>query len=224
MIGLVAYVMLTAAFSKQRLKILAVSLAIAPVLWVSMDERMQNRYLTIIDPSKGPANAQASAEGRWEGLKTGLMLFQKSPIYGVGPGQSQYYTLTQLQTHNFLGQVAGELGGAGLLAFAFLSTCIFINYLVSRFLLRIYQRIDANGEDYLHLVSLSVFIALILLLLLGFGSHNAFRYTWIWFAAFQGFAIESLYKKTSDAAVAYAAQEHTIDMAKAETRLRKINA
>ena len=207
MIGMLAFVMMTVVFSKHRVKIMLVFVFFAPIMWLNMDARMQNRYLTIIDPSKGPANAQESAEGRVEGLKTGLMLFQKSPIYGVGPGQSQNYTMTKLQTHNFLGQVLGELGAVGLAAFIFLCITISLNYLTSRFLFKIHSRLDANADDYLLSVSHATFVAMILLLLLGLGSHNGYRYTWIWFAAFQGFAVEALRKRASDAVIASAEKE-----------------
>jgi hypothetical protein len=39
---------------------------------------------------------------------------------------------------------------------------------------------------------------MILLLLLGLGSHNAFRYTWVWYAMFQGMAVMGLKKQTDD--------------------------
>jgi len=197
-VGFLAYVGLAIAFSKNRWKILAVAIVILPILWVSMEERMQNRYLTLIDPSKGPKNAQQSAEGRMRGLQDGLMLFRKSPLYGFGPGNAQYFSGTQHQTHNFIGQVAGELGSIGLLAYSFLSCCITINYLYSRFYWKILVTRCPTADPYLFLVSQAVFITLILLHLMGMGGHNAFRYTWVWYASFQGMAVVALKKKVDD--------------------------
>ena len=198
-IGLLAYVFFAAAFSKNRWKILAAALVFLPIIWVNMDQRMQNRYLTIIDPSRGPANAQESAEGRLKGLETGLELLQRYPLFGCGPGNAAIVSGSGFQTHNFLGQVAGELGSLGLLAYAFLCCCITINYLYSRFCWKILQAHSPNTDPYLFLVSQAVFISLLLLLLMGLGGHNAFRYTWVWYAAFQGMAVVALKKKTDDA-------------------------
>jgi hypothetical protein len=198
-IGLVGYVGLAAVFSKNRWKILVVAIVTFPIIWGTMDERMQNRYLTLIDPSRGPANAQESAEGRLRGLQDGLRLFRKSPMYGVGPGNAKYETGTGFQTHNFLGQVAGEMGSVGLLAYAFLCCCITINYGYSLFYWKILKARAPTADPYLYLVSQAVFITLILLLLMGVGGHNAFRYTWIWYAAFQSMAVVALKKKVDDA-------------------------
>ena len=41
--------------------------AAAPLVFCALPQELQNRYLTIIDPSAGPANAQQSAEGRMGG-------------------------------------------------------------------------------------------------------------------------------------------------------------
>jgi len=197
-VGFLAYVCLAAAFSKNRWKILAAAIVFLPIIWVNMDERMQNRYLTLIDPSKGPTNAQVSAEGRWKGFLTGMELFQKYPLHGCGPGNTAVVSGTGFQTHNLYGQVAGELGSIGILAYVFLCCCLTINYLYSRFYWKILLARYPTADPYLFLVSQAVFIAMILLFLMGWGGHNAFRYTWVWFAVFQSMAVVALKKKADD--------------------------
>ena len=197
-VGFLVYIVLAVAFSKNRWKILFSSAVIFPIIWVNMDQRLQNRYLTLVDPTKGPTNAQVSVEGRFEGFRTGIALFKKSPLYGFGPGSAQNYTATGLQTHNFIGQVAGELGGIGLLSYAFLCFCITLNYIYSRFYWKILTTRCPTADPYLFLVSQAIFIAMILLLVMGLGSHNAFRYTWVWYAMFQSMAVVALKKKTDD--------------------------
>jgi len=194
-VGLLAYAILAVAFSKNRWKIMAVACVLLPIVWMNMGERLQNRYLTLIDSSRGPANAQVSAEGRMKGFLAGMELFTQSPLYGVGPGHVQDFL--KFQTHNFIGQVAGELGGLGLFAYFSLCCCITINYVYSRFYWKILTARNPNADSYLFQVSQAIFIALILLLLMGIGGHNAYRYTWVWFAVFQSMAVVSL-KKTAD--------------------------
>ena len=201
MIGLLSYLLIAMMVSKYRLKILVLATLFAPILWFSLDTAMQNRYLTIIDPSRGPANAQASAEGRVEGLKTGLWLLKQSPVYGFGPGQAQFYTPGKIQTHNLIGQVAGELGGLGLLAYFVLCVCIVVNFFTSRLYWKVQMARDPASDPFMLLVSQAVLIALFLLILLGMGGHNAFRYTWIWFAVFQAYAVENLKRSTSTAII-----------------------
>jgi len=197
-VGFMAYVFLAAAFSKNRWKILAVAIVFLPIVWQNMDERMQNRYLTLIDPSKGPANAQVSAEGRRKGYEEGMKLFKQYPLHGCGPGGVAGASGTGFQTHNFFGQVAGELGWVGILAYAFLCCSITVNYFYSRFYWRVLQTRCPTADPYLFLVSQAVFIALFLLLLMGLGGHNAFRYTWVWFAVFQSMAVVALKQKADD--------------------------
>ncbi|MCL2118758.1 MAG: O-antigen ligase family protein [Planctomycetaceae bacterium] len=197
-VGLLAYIFLAVAVSKNRWKILAASAVLLPIIWGSMDQRLQNRYMTLIDPSRGPKNAQASAEGRIEGFKVGMELYRKSPVYGFGPGNAQHYISSKLQTHNFLGQVAGEMGSIGLAAYAFLCFCFTTNYLYSRFYWKILTTRCPTADPWLFQVSQAIFLALILLLLMGLGSHNAFRYTWVWYAMFQSMAVAALKKKTED--------------------------
>jgi O-antigen ligase len=197
-VGLLAYVFLAAGFSKNRWRILAAAVILGPIIWIGMDQRLQNRYLTLIDPSRGPENAQASAEGRREGFKAGMELFRKSPMYGFGPGNAQYFIPSKHQTHNFVSQVAGEMGCVGLAAYGFLCFCITINYTYSRFYWKVLVSRCPTADSYPFQVSQAIFIALILLLLMGLGSHNAFRYTWVWYAMFQSMAVVALKKKVDD--------------------------
>ena len=46
-------------------------------VWFSLRTDLQNRFLTLIDPSYGPANAQASAESRWQGWHDGVRIWKE---------------------------------------------------------------------------------------------------------------------------------------------------
>src|SRR5262249_17882284 len=62
------------------------ALVVLVVLSVALPDDLRNRYMTILDPSRGPTNAQESTRGRIEGIVWGFYLFGQSPLYGFGPG------------------------------------------------------------------------------------------------------------------------------------------
>ncbi|MDR1382260.1 MAG: O-antigen ligase family protein [Planctomycetaceae bacterium] len=198
MVGLVFFIILTCLMSKYRKQLLLAFIVIVPIVWLTMDASLQNRYLTIIDPSKGPANAQESTEGRIEGVRTGIRLFKKSPVYGFGPGSSVKYSPLKLQAHNLFGQVIGELGAIGLFSYIFLCFMFTINYLAAKYYWKISSSLEIDSSPYYLVVIRAVFVASLLLLLLGLGAHNAFRYNWVWYAAFQAIAVGVLKKKTEE--------------------------
>src|SRR5437763_459601 len=73
MIGLIAFggMVLWVTFQRKGALIVFGSLAavfVFAVLMVALPAELQDRYLTIVDSSKGPANAQESASGRMDGF------------------------------------------------------------------------------------------------------------------------------------------------------------
>ena len=44
----------------------------------------------------------------------------------------------------------------------------------------------------------STSLAVVLLLLMGLGGHNLYRYTWLWFGAFQAVALDCLRRKAEE--------------------------
>ncbi|MBY0522955.1 MAG: O-antigen ligase family protein [Gemmataceae bacterium] len=153
----------------------------APLVWFILPDTLQNRFMTILDPSVGPANAAQSGEARIIGFNTGLQLFEANPITGVGPKAWRPATGNKLESHNLYGQLMGEMGGIGVLAFLSLVSCYVVN------LWRIRQAYRAHpewGRDFLFHVTRAIGMALFLLLFEGNFGHNLFRYTWIWYAAF----------------------------------------
>jgi O-antigen ligase len=160
-----------------------------PVGWSLLPGELQNRFHTLIDPSVGPASAQKSAAGRTQGLIQGLMLWAKSPVTGFGPNSFGSAVGHGFQAHNLYGQTLGELGGLGLLALAGIVCAFARNAAEVRRLSR--EQITFPG-DFPRELSRAVSLAVILLLVLGMGSHNLYRYTWMWFGAFQAIALHCL--------------------------------
>jgi O-antigen ligase len=180
-LGLLTWGTLLISRSRQRFRLLIVAILVAPAAFLTLPESLQNRFLTIIDPSVGPKNAQESGQGRIEGFFTGLALWQAYPLTGVGPGAWRPATGSKLESHNLYGQLVGELGTVGLLAFAGLLAAYHSNI----------RRLRRVGQDHPFLqhwlpltLARAIGISVLLLLVLGIFGHNLYRYTWLWYAGF----------------------------------------
>lgn len=165
--------------SRRRLGLLLGALLAVPVMWSALPDRLQNRFETIIDPSVGPANAQGSAEGRIVGLLTGLELWQKNPLFGVGPGAWMSATGRDLKAHNLIGQLLGEMGSLGGLTFV----ALLLSLLANIFWIRRACR-SAEGDQFPFALAGSIGLGICILLFEGNFGHNLFRYNWVWFSAF----------------------------------------
>jgi O-antigen ligase len=166
------------------------------VLSVVLPEDLQNRYLTLVDSSRGPKNAQVSAGGRMDGFLAGVDAWQRSPVLGWGPGAFPFATGREGHAHNVYGQVLSEMGTMGAIAFLALVYCFIANWRESR--RRIQQSAwQANTPQLAAAVSRSIGITVILLLVMGWAGHNLYRYNWQWFAAFQAIALHCLRQRTA---------------------------
>jgi O-antigen ligase len=191
LVGIVALLGMIVRLSRKRLAILIGLIILAPVVWGMLPADRQKRFLTIIDPSYGPHNAQSSAESRLLGFWDGVRIWQDYPILGVGPGAHPHASYHGRPLHNLYGQLLADLGTGGLLAFCYLLACFRRNQ-------REMREIEARGAKTVpecqfacHVVQ-SVGMSVLMLLLLGMAGHNLFRYQWIWFAGFQAAALNLL--------------------------------
>src|SRR5262249_11681298 len=106
-VGLLFLVLVLILRTRWRGRLLVLALMLAPVLWCALPPSLQMRFETIIYPEVGPANAQASAESRLEGLVVGLELWGQNPLTGCGPGAWRPASGRMLESHNLYGQVLG---------------------------------------------------------------------------------------------------------------------
>jgi O-antigen ligase len=187
MVGLVCAGLLLGLLSKRRKTVLPMLLLCAPVAWMLLPGDLQNRFLTLLDPSYGPANAQESAEGRIRGLVEGLNLWGEHPLTGAGPGVFAVASGLGAQAHNLYGQIVGELGTLGALAFFFVLWGFVGNALEIR---SIFKGHADSTPDFVRQVNKAIIVAVVLLLILGYSGHNLYRYTWMWFGAFQSVALQ----------------------------------
>ncbi len=180
-VGLVLAILLAVVKSQYRTRMALAAVLLAPVFWLLLPQSLQTRFETIVNPEAGPANAQVSAEGRIQGLYTGIRLWQDSPFTGCGPGAWIPASGGTLESHNLYGQVLGELGSIGALAFV----CMLLGFWTNvRWIKKTYQQHPEWGHDFLYHVSQSVWLAVILLLFEGNFSHNLYRYMWLWYGGF----------------------------------------
>ena len=176
--------------TKYRWRLVLLLAVAAPLAWVSLSENLQNRYLTLIDPSRGPANAEASAESRLTFFWLAVDIWKENPIFGIGPGCFQIVNPVGLQAHNLYGQTMSELGTVGVVALLVMVGCYVENYREGR---RLYRGIPPTDDaTFCYRVVLATAIALGQLLFFGLAGHNLLRFTWLWYGAFAAIAIRLL--------------------------------
>jgi O-antigen ligase len=159
-------------------------------LWLIAPSQQKDRMRTIWDPAAGPANARASALGRWDGFLAALQMVQDRPLTGVGAGNFLPYRVANvdgiaLVAHNLPGQILGETGWLGGICFLLMIHSTWRNT----------RRLTATGvrgprdELYGHF-AIALQLTLALALLFGLSLHNGLRYNWLWIAAFGSLAWE----------------------------------
>ncbi|MEI8371251.1 MAG: O-antigen ligase family protein [Planctomycetota bacterium] len=162
----------------------------APLIWFSLSVSLQNRYMTLIDPSVGPRNAQASAEDRQIFFWQAVDIWKNNPIFGIGPGCFRIANETGMQPHNLYAQTMSELGTFGVISLVTMILCYLMNYFEAR---RVYLAIPPSHDAvFCYRVIVATAIALLQLLFFGLGGHNLYRYNWIWYAAFAALALRFL--------------------------------
>ena len=195
-----ALMVLPILFSRYRFRVLPVILLAAPLGWFSMSDEMQNRYRTIWDPTISE-QADANMRGRTDGFYDGMQNWANNPLFGVGPGCHGQATRKGFQAHNLPGQVAGETGTLGVVAFLLMLSCFGISHYNIWKNYKYLQEKNLGKEGlYCWRVSIAVMFAVLMILFQGLGLHNAYRFPWVWFGAFQALAVMILQEKV-DAAI-----------------------
>jgi O-antigen ligase len=153
----------------------------APAVFLALPEDLQTRFETIIDPSVGPKEAQVSGEGRLRGLEIGLKLWERFSFTGVGPGAWRPGTGSKIESHNLYGQLVGELGSLGLVAFLAILAGFWLNL---RRIAAIRKEYPEWSDDLVFQVASAVGMGVFLLLFMGNFGHNLFRFSWLWYGGF----------------------------------------
>ncbi|NLF09439.1 MAG: O-antigen ligase family protein, partial [Pirellulaceae bacterium] len=217
--------------SPYRWKVLPALALAAPLVFFSLRPDLQNRYLSLIDPSKGVGAAEGSARGRTASFLDGMKSFAEDPFFGAGLGS--YRAKTGFATHNVYNEAMGELGILGLLVLAGFAWAFGRDYLEAR-------RLYAGGkgdwsnlcaapegpfrqirpvpfspadETFLYSVCTAAIGTSLLLFFLGYGQHNLMRYNWLWCGAFSGAAVYFLRQRVYEQV--YRAEDKSMEPANA---------
>ena len=179
-LGLIFLAISTLLWTRSRLRTLLISVILVPAIWLIMPLELRNRFTTIIDPSVGPANAQVSAKSRTEGLYLGLGLWSRYPVTGCGPGAWIPATGSAVESHNLFGEVPGELGSLGVLSFMAVVGLLYYNvFRITKLTRNSYYESDLFYKRLAHSIGLAVTV----MLLMGYGAHNLYRFSWVWYGA-----------------------------------------
>lgn len=184
--------------SKKFIGIIVLTVALLTT-WQLMPESYQTRFMSSFFEGVGPASADVSAKGRIEGLKAGVRIIKDYPLLGIGPGNFKYgWGTVEVagSSHNLYGQLMGELGGMGVLAFLILIATMFKTHISVYKKAKLLQ--DRAGREntrpndllFLGLNSAAAVQVLILLLFNGNFGHNLYRYNYLWIGAM---AVLSIY-------------------------------
>jgi O-antigen ligase len=180
-VGLLVLGLVLMMRTRRRGPILILSLFLVLALWIALPFSLQERFETILNPSVGPANAQASAQSRIDGLTVGYQLWERFPLTGCGPGAWRPASGRSLESHNLYGQLIGETGTLGLLAFGGILLGLWATF---RRIKKAYRLHPEWGHVFLFELAQAVGLTVLLLLFLGNFGHNLFRYSWLWCGAF----------------------------------------
>ena len=142
-----------------------------------------------------------SATGRLLGLTHGIGMLTRGNILGVGPGcyplaRGQYFSYT-MESHNIYGQLLGDLGVPGTIAWIFLIRQIIVN--LSPLLGKSAKADTQSG--FLIFLATGLFASLLVRLFISMASHGLYFFYWYLAAALSN-KINYLFKQSSEQAIA----------------------
>lgn len=181
-IGIAFLMFIYAWRSPRRWTWLSLMALAAPIVLLTMRQDLHDRLMTIFDSSYGPSNANTSAKFRWQAFLDSIGLFEKHPFTGTGPATFATASGHGLQAHSLYAQTLSEMGGLGVLALIFMVICFWRN---TREVERLYREHPWWEKDFVYHIGKTTGVAIVVLLVMGIGGHNLFRFNWLWYAAFQ---------------------------------------
>jgi O-antigen ligase len=121
---------------------------------------------------------EAHVWGRFTGLTHGIEMMKRGNVFGVGPGcfaraRGKYFG-HPMDAHNLFGQVIGELGIPGMIAWFFLIQATFLNLAKSKRMLRSM----AMQRSFYYFLASGIQASLVVRLFVSLGSHGLYYFYW----------------------------------------------
>ena len=168
-IGLGAFFMCLILFSKKKLRIIMFELGVIGIIFIIKPE-----YLNFMKNVKVIGNTDMSTYSRFQGLTHGFQMLIRRPLLGVGPG---CYPIARrawfgwgLWAHNIYGEIMGDLGILGVIAFY-----KFIRHYLSKAYNLIKLKLTLQPIDNM---CNAIIVATIIRLIIGMGSHSLYIFFW----------------------------------------------
>ena len=198
-------------------------IVLSPVLliaaWSKIPEANRDRYLSLIGAQSEDSKASKEEDYRSFGFKWGVELCAQRPLFGYGPGTTQLARGLPGQPHNTYGQVLGELGVAGTMAFGLVFLGVAQNFREARRIVRN----SAVTDDLFAWRAVAVASAAFLLqAFLGWGLHFLYYYPWLWFGAFQVLALDRLKEQAESTSPAMACDLESVFYETEESSIRTL--
>jgi hypothetical protein len=172
-IGFLMFCCVTIALIKNQLKYIIVVGVTAIIIVVFS--------ATFVDT--GSRITKSSIIGRLKGFNHGVEMILKGHPFGVGPGcymkaRGKYFGFTMM-SHNLYGELVGDLGITGTIAWIFLIRQVFLNLFLSK------RKLESLSlqNDFLYKLTMGLLISLIVRLGVGLGSHGLYYFYWYLIAA-----------------------------------------
>ncbi len=202
-VGLLAAGALAAWVSPKRRLTLVISPLILIVVWSVLPEGQKARYLTLVGIESHATQAKYDESYRSQGFWQGWALLQRRPLLGFGLQGTRIEAGQGVAPHNTYGELFGDLGGAGIIAFAMIYLAMGQNFLEAR---RIAASTDLSDDRFAWRSVAAASAAFLLLAFMGWGLHFLYYFPWLWFAGFQAVALDCLKEQAdvADAALATA--------------------
>ena len=193
--GLLLGICLAVLTSPTRWRLLALAPLVLIGAWMFLPEANQDRYLSLIRNSSEDSRASDVKDYRYWGFRWGLELCAQRPLLGHGPGATRLAHSSGRPGHNTYGEVLGELGLVGTVAFGLIFLGVAQNFLEAR---RIVRRYDLRGDLFAWHAVAATSAAFLLTAFVSWGLHFLWYFVWLWFGAFQAVALHCL-KEQADA-------------------------
>jgi hypothetical protein len=194
--GMVLASLLGCLASPRRWRLLALYPVALVAAWAILPEGAKDRYTTLIDPEHVSAGGTTAENFRYRGFEEGLKMFEQRPLAGFGPNSYGVIGHHGAMAHNLYGQLLGELGIAGAVAFGAILFGVAGNSLEA---LRILRRMG-NPDDLLPRHTIAAATAtFVLLVIMSWGFNFLFWYVWLWFGSFQVIALRCLERQAESA-------------------------